>query len=547
MLTRVRRDEGELRGLFASELGFARRALRYEGAPLELESYQRDFLRDRSTFRWIAKARQVGYSFLFALEALVRCHLQRNHTAIILSFNQQDSLEKVRVARQLYDEMPAPYRKRLVTDTRTQLEFETNSGTMRGRSRIVSLPSKPPRGKHGSVYLDELAHYQDAKAVYAGTTAAIARAKGQLTAASTPLGRRGLFWQVCAEDARRNPGHSRQAVPWWACRFFCEDVERAGAEAAQMGTEARVERFATEALRQQFESLDLLAFQQEFEVSFVSERLSFYPYDLVLSCTVEDLVLAEHWHQVPVPEGRLVAGFDVGRHRDRSELALFEERDGGFVARLFRTFDRAPFAEQEGQLRQMLETLPIARLSIDSGGIGMNLAENLERDYPQVIGETFTPASKERWATDFKILLQRRAVELPRDRDLVVQIHSIERRVTDAGRVTFGAPTTSKGHADRFWAIALACQTEREVEEESGSLMRAYVVGPDVKSEEERFTEAWERFTGANQPSEEQQATAAALAKLKYVTADRAPFKHARPPKPPRKSKRERREGKRRY
>ncbi|MFW6337163.1 MAG: terminase, partial [Phycisphaeraceae bacterium] len=69
--------------------------------------------------------------------------------------------------------------------------------------------------------------------------------------------------------------------------------------------------------------------------------------------------------------------------------------------------------------------------------------------------------SKERWATDFKILLQRRDVMLPRDRDLVGQIHSIKRRVLPSGKVSFEAERTSRGHADRFWAIALACQKER--------------------------------------------------------------------------------------
>jgi hypothetical protein len=32
----------------------------------------------------------------------------------------------------------------------------------------------------------------------------------------------------------------------------------------------------------------------------------------------------------------------------------------------------------------------VARLSIDRSGIGMNLAENLARDFPQVVGENFT-------------------------------------------------------------------------------------------------------------------------------------------------------------
>ncbi|MCA9631207.1 MAG: terminase, partial [Myxococcales bacterium] len=67
----------------------------------------------------------------------------------------------------------------------------------------------------------------------------------------------------------------------------------------------------------------------------------------------------------------------------------------------------------------------------------------------------------ERWCTDFKILLQRRDVDLPRDRELVAQLHSIKRRVMPSGNVTFEAERTNRGHADRFWAIVLACQKER--------------------------------------------------------------------------------------
>jgi hypothetical protein len=105
--------------------------------------------------------------------------------------------------------------------------------------------------------------------------------------------------------------------------------------------------------------------------------------------------------------------------------------------------------------------VPIARLSIDRTGIGMNLAENLASEFPQVIPENFTNDSKERWATDFKILLQRRAILLPRHRDIVAQVHSIKRRVMASGKVSFDAEKTKNGHADKFWAIALACQKER--------------------------------------------------------------------------------------
>ena len=126
----------------------------------------------------------------------------------------------------------------------------------------------------------------------------------------------------------------------------------------------------------------------------------------------------------------------------------------------------------------MLKTLPVARLSIDRSGIGMNLAENLARDYPQVVPEAFSNESKERWATDMKILLLRRDIVLPRDRELVAQVHSIKRRVLPSGKVAFDAERTSRGHADRFWAIALACQQkERGTPPTKGAEIGMRVIG----------------------------------------------------------------------
>jgi len=195
---------------------------------------------------------------------------------------------------------------------------------------------------------------------------------------------------------------------------------------------------------------------------FVDETYSFFPYELILPCTSDDLVLYDEPTSVRAPEGRIVAGFDVGRTRDRSELAVFEEIEDRFTARMLRSFEGTPFAEQEAELRRLLGTLPVARLYIDQSGIGMNLAENLSRDFPQVVGQTFTNEAKERWATNFKILLQRRDVTLPRNRELVGQIHSIKRRVLPSGKVSFDAERNARGHADKFWAVALACQRERQ-------------------------------------------------------------------------------------
>jgi phage FluMu gp28-like protein/intein/homing endonuclease len=853
----VKRTEEEFAEWLATDSGFLEGLASYDDEPIVLEQYQREFLANRARFRWVTKSRQVGFSFLFALEALARCHLRDKHTAVFVSYNLDDAKEKILIARQVHEELPLAYQKKLVVDSKTELAFES-SGVNKRLSRILSHPSKAPRGKKGDVYLDELAHYVNDREVYRGSTALILRSNGQLTGCSTPLGRRGIFWEIATEELRKYAHHTRQTVPWWLCRFFCLDVKRASEIALDLPTEERVEKFGSQTLIEQFDSLPLEDFQQEFECvlpgslvltergptpiedvavgekvlthrgryrsvvatrrtpfrgalkeirtyhsseplyvtgnhpvlavrvdpclyepnvrcrpvctsrcswkpialpepnfvpvrelrpsdilvlpvrgpdgmeapptelrisdwftyppayksrnrlpeavplsnelltlvgyylaegscsksfrrvefslhrkeaeyaaeirravrrllglktdtrvqgrgmilgvnsvvlgnvfakmfgrvqherrlppewlnlpteklwhlvrafmngdgcrhetafvtticartfayqlrdilvrvglvpsirhltphpvtingrrsvtaehyevrvhrkrtesnrgrrgwndgryvylpirsvgdmpydggvynlqvaedesyvvgshavhncSFVDESYSFFPYELILPCTEDGLALADEPSGLARAKGRLVAGFDVGRMRDRSELAVFEQIDDRFTCRMLRSFDGVPFAEQEATLRHLMSSVSIARMSIDRSGIGMNLAENLSRDFPQVVGENFTNESKERWATDFKILLQRRDVILPRDREMVGQIHSIKRRVLPSGKVSFDAERNARGHADKFWAVALACQKERSTERRGPAGIGVRVLG----------------------------------------------------------------------
>jgi phage FluMu gp28-like protein len=475
--TIVKQTESDLAGTLAGEAQFISSVCRLDGDPIALEPFQLAFLANRARFRWVNKSRQVGFSLVMSLEALARCHLREGYTAVFVSFSLDEAKERILLARQVFEDMPTAFQKRLVVDSKTELAFESN-GPRRRLSRLLSVPSKAPRGKKGDIFLDELAHYVNDREVYRGSTALILRSRGQLTGCSTPLGRRGIFWEIDTESLRRYPHHSRQTVPWWLSRFFCRNVPRASHEAPTMPTADRVATFGHQVLVEQFDSLPLDDFQQELEAVFVDESYSYFPYELILPCTSDDLELPHDFASLPRPTGRLVAGFDVGRTRDHSELALFEQQGERFVCRMLRRYEQVPFAEQEADLRRLLEQVPVARLSIDRSGIGMHLAENLTRDYPQVQAEVFTNDSKERWATDFKILLQRRDVTLPRDRDLVGQIHSIKRRVLPSGKVTFDAERTSRaGHADRFWAIALACQKERGPAVSGGAEIAVRVLG----------------------------------------------------------------------
>ena len=68
-------------------------------------------------------------------------------------------------------------------------------------------------------------------------------------------------------------------------------------------------------------------------------------------------------------------------------------------------------------------------------------------------------------------------MDLPRERGLVAQIHSIKKRVMASGKVCFDAEKTRRGHADRFWAIALACQKERGMAPKARTEVGVRVIG----------------------------------------------------------------------
>ena len=50
---------------------------------------------------------------------------------------------------------------------------------------------------------------------------------------------------------------------------------------------------------------------------------------------------------------------------------------------------------------------------------------------------------------------------LPRDRKLIGQSHAIKRQALPSGKASFEAERSARGHADKYWAVALAHQKER--------------------------------------------------------------------------------------
>jgi len=451
--------EQEIMQWLSTPDGFIQGLAEIDEQPARLADYQVSLMRNKSKFRAVEKARGIGFSFACAAEALAKAHLKKDYTAIFVSMNLEEAIEKIRYANILYESLPLRWRKKKVVDNRTALEFEDSTG--RYRARLISHPCKDPRGKHkADVYLDEFAHYgQKQRAIYVAAVPIVSRGDGQLTIGSTPLAAGDLFHEIMKQERKKYPMFTRQSIPWYLCPDLCEDVAKASAEAPGLPTAERVHRFGKSILIDIFYSLEPTDFQQEYELLFADEAASYFPYELIFQCCSDELKVHESVDSlISDCGGDFYAGFDVGRTRNKSELIVLERMKDRLYYRFGKEFDRSKFQYQEEFLRKMLKgSNRFKRLCIDKHGIGMNLAENLRTEFhSRVEGIALIGQMKESLAVDLHIAFENEQIIIPRDRKLTQQIHSIKKKATDAGYARYDTEGNEGHHADVMWSLALA-------------------------------------------------------------------------------------------
>ncbi len=472
-MTIVKQDptEEELKEWISSAAGFLEGLTsNNENEPLKLYDYQLAHLFNKERFRAINKSRQTGFSFVFAGEGLAKSHLKYNHTSIFVSYNMDEAKEKIRYAKLLYDTLPLKFKRNLIVDNKHSLEFEDSTG--RKRTRLISHPQRPPRGKggHVDVYLDEFAHYQWMQQIYDAAIPVISRGGGVLTVGSTPLGKGDPFHQIIVNKSQYQD-FTRQWIFWWDCPEFCKNTAEARKSAPYMGTHERVMEFGTPILKSIFRSMLLESFQQEYECKFVDESTAFFPYDLIydnvpqqqnyknrvkLANSIEGMLQMINSGEIT---GTLYGGYDVGRHKDLSEMIIIEHRKNShqFIFRMNKHLKKAKFKKQKRTIRKTLKMLPIEMFGIDQNGLGMNLSEDMEDEFPFIVEPvSFTNQTKEEMANRVKIIFQNQKYQLPLDRELIAQIHSIKKKITQNKYAKFDTDENNNHHGDKFWALALA-------------------------------------------------------------------------------------------
>lgn len=423
--------------------------------------YQRKWILDRSRIKIMEKSRQIGMSWTAAY-SLVRDHSSASCRLDSWVSSRDDAqarlfIEDCRKFAGVLDAAACEVAGSPISDASggAARALAFSNGT-----RINSLSSNPDAqaGKRGTRVLDEFALHPDPRGLYSIAYPGITWG-GRLEIISTHRGRENYFNRL-VEEARHggNPkGVSLHRVTLADAldQGFLKKLKAAlpeGCEVSQMD-EGEYFDFVRASCA------DEAAFMQEYMCEPFDDASSFLGFDSILRCSYAD---SENWGADA--GGTLYLGVDVGRAKDLTVFWLLESLGDTLYTRDVRTFREAPFSEQEAALFSILSNPRLRRAAIDQTGLGRQFAERAAERFgaSRVEGVSFSSASKEELAYPLRARFEDGRIRIPGDIETAADLRSVRRMTTALGGVRFAAASTRDGHADRFWALALANYAARE-------------------------------------------------------------------------------------
>jgi phage FluMu gp28-like protein len=299
-------------------------------------------------------------------------------------------------------------------------------------SRITALPANPDtaRGFSANVILDEFAFHAKSREIWAALFPVISKTGLRLRVISTPNGKGNKFYELMtAEDTVWSRHHV--------------DIY----EAVRQGLDRDVAM-----LRKGMADED--AWKQEYELQWLDEASAWLPYDLISACEHPAAGMPGLYRGGPC-----FVGVDIAARNDLFVIWVMEAVGDVLWTREIITRRRATFFEQDQLLAGVFNRYRVARCAMDQTGMGEKPVEDAKRRHGEsrVDGVLFSTTSKLALATDLKQSMEDRRARIPAgDVVLRADLHAIKSQTGLTGLRRLVADGDTDGHADRFWAGALA-------------------------------------------------------------------------------------------
>lgn len=381
-----------------------------------LFQYQREWILDQSRFKICNKSRQIGMSTSIALEGLL--DVLKGDNVYFISTSERQSIHLFDKFLHWADYLSeagivVPFTNRTKTDCKI------------GNVDIKSLTSKAStsQGFSGNIYLDEYALQEKDREIYNALLPTITHGY-KVRIISRPFGMKNMFYNIF-NDHKTYKNYSRHQF----------DVHRA----IKDGNKINLNIFR--------DNMDIEGFKEQFECAFLDETTAYFTHALIRRC-IDD------FNRV---EGDSWIGVDIGRTNDLTAIVTVTKSNQGiFYVTDVTTLKNKSFQEQRSVITEIIERTNPIKVVIDKGGLGMQLSEELEREFSVCKGIQFTPTYKLQLCTNMKKHMEDQTIFIPDDTELITDIYGIKKIVNSNNTVSFTADRNSRGHSDRFWALAMA-------------------------------------------------------------------------------------------
>lgn len=301
-----------------------------------------------------------------------------------------------------------------------------------GGSRVSAISASPDaaRGFGGNMLFDEFAFHNDSRRIWGSAFPVAARGGHKIRVISTPNGKGNKFFELMTTE---DNGWSKHHVDIY--------------EAVKQGLDVDIDE-----LRSGMADED--AWAQEFELNWLDAASSWLDYDLISSCE-SPLAGKPSLYR----GGICYVGVDIAARNDLFVVWVKELVGTQLVTREIIARRRITFAEQDRLLDGVFDRYHVVRCRMDQTGMGEKPVEDAIRRYGEsrIEGVIFTAPSKLDMATTFKEAFQEGREVIPGgDPKLRADLHSIKSVTGPTGIRRLVADNDSDGHADRFWAGAMA-------------------------------------------------------------------------------------------
>lgn len=423
--------------------------------------FQSAWIMDESRLKLMEKARQIGLSWATAYAVAERAAAQNARYDEWIS--SRDDIQ----ARLFIEDcklwasimgMAAKDLGEVVIDPDKKLSayvLQFASGR-----RIHSMSSNPDAqaGKRGSRVLDEFALHRDQRKMWAIAYPGITWG-GNMEVISTHRGSHSFFNNLVRE-ARHGGNPKKLSLH----RVTLQDaLEQGFLFKLQQALPADAEQQAMDEA-EYFDftksgAADEESFDQEYMCIPADDDAKFLEYGLITACEYSGGTDWQRGLQGPF-QGRLFAGVDIGRKKDLTVLWVVEQLGDVFYTRHVEAMEKMRKSAQEAILWPWFEICD--RICIDATGLGIGWTDDAQDKFGEhrVEGVSFTGHVKEALAYPLKGAMEDRKLRIPEDPKIRADLRKIQKTTTAAGNIRFVADgddsTKVNGHADRFWALALA-------------------------------------------------------------------------------------------